>query len=214
VTLLTDAPAKLIGGALIALVLTTLLSVILVWHALRRVFDVPRVPRPRALYWLLTCAWGALALGFTATAMTALLLRDHRPVDGRTPIGEVTCAVTGPGHVRAELRAAAPPAGAAPERYDLQGEACVFSVKEVELRPGLQALGLQALARVDAIGPLTRPAANPGWLTPGAGTRPRMLGLVVGSTRTLPVLVPADSKQRFVLVAAPGQAPALVPASI
>jgi hypothetical protein len=208
VTLLAETPARLIGGAAAAIALTATVSILIVRHALRRLLDVPRIPRSRAIYYLLAAAWGLLVTCAAATAMAALLLRDLRPLDGRTAIGEVTCQATAPGHLRAEVTLRAPVA-AAPERYDIQGEACVVSVLEVELRPGLRALGLDVLARVDGVGALVRPSTNPRWLTPDDRPSARLLGLVVRRTRATPIVVPPDPKQRFVLVAAPGQDPAL-----
>jgi hypothetical protein len=197
-TLLSHVPGQLIGGGLVVIVLTVLSSAVIVWHGLRRIFDVPRVPRPPAVYGLLAVAWGLLATACVAIVVSALLLRDHQPLTGRTEIGEVRCETTQPGYVRAELTAATPP-GRGSERYDIAGDACVVSVQEVELRPGLKTLGLQALARVDGVGSVARPAAKPGWLT----------ALVVRSTRAVPIVVPADSK-RFVLVAVPGHDVTLV----
>ena len=89
-----------------ATALMTILSCVLAWHALRRVLDIPRVPRPRGMYWALGLAWGALAVASTGTAVAALLLRDHQRLDGRTEVGELRCEPTLDGHARAELRTA------------------------------------------------------------------------------------------------------------
>jgi hypothetical protein len=208
-TVLSHAPAGLLAGTGAAAALLALLSGLCAWHWLRRVLDVPRIPRPRAMYYALALAWGGLAAASAATTMGILLLRDHQRVAGRTELGEVRCEPTAAGHVRAEIKTAA-----APEQYDVSGDACTISIKEIELRPGLRALGLGSLARVDAVGTLTRPTANPGWLTPAETPGPGLLGLVVRRTHAVRFVVPADPNRRFVLVAAPGQDPALQPMSI
>jgi hypothetical protein len=208
-TILSDVPARLIGGVLSAAVLLALLSGVLAWHGLRRLMDVPRVPRPMAMYLVLAGLWGLAATACAATAIAVVLLRDHKRVDGRTTIGEVRCEQAQPGHVRIEVTAQASPTPM-PERYEIAGDTCTLSVREVELRPGLQALGVSTLARVDGVGQLARPAANPAWLTPATVTRSRLLDLVVRRTEAVSVVVPADAKPRA-LIAAPGRAVVLEP---
>jgi hypothetical protein len=201
----------LLAGALTATALMMFLSCLLAWHALRRVLDIPRLPRPRGMYWALGLAWGALAVASTATAVAALLLRDHQRLDGRTEVGELRCEPTVNGRARVELRTAGSPLSAMPLRYDVDGQTCVVSVKEVELRPALRALGLGALARIDAVGSAAIPTTNPSWLTPAPAGRAGLLGLVVQRTHAVQIAVPADPKQRFVVVAAPGEDPSLQP---
>jgi hypothetical protein len=208
-TILSDGPARLIGGVLGAAVLLALLSGVLAWHGLRRLMDVPRVPRPAAMYLVLAGLWGLAATACAATVIAVLLLRDHKRVEGRTAIGEVRCEPGQPGHVRIEVNGQASPSGQ-PERYEIAGDSCTLSVREVELRPGLQALGVTRLARVDGFGQLTRPAANPGWLTPTMPTQPGLLGLVVRRTEAVSLVVPADAKPRA-LIAAPGRGVVLEP---
>jgi hypothetical protein len=204
----------LLAGAFAATLLMTVVSGVLAWHGLRRLLDVPHLPRPAGVYWALLVTWALLATGAAATTMTALLLRDNQRLNGRTEIGELRCEATATGHVSLEIRAAGAPPAAVPERYDLPGDACVVSVKEVQLRPGLWPLGVETLARVDAVGPIARPAVNPTWLTPLPASRAGVLGLVIQRTHAVQIIVPADPKQRFVVVAAPGEHPALQPTAI
>jgi len=212
--LLSHTPATLLATALVAMALLTFVSGVLGWHALRRAFDVPRVPRPRAMYFALALAWGLLLTASAATAMSALLLRDHDRVDGPTAIGELACQPTTQGHSRVEVNTTGRSRLGNPETYEVAGDSCTVSVKEVDFRPGLRPLGLRALARVDGVGSVVRPGVNPLWLTPRAAARPGLLGLVVGQTRTFRMTIPAGSNQRFVVVAAPGQDPVLRPAPI
>jgi hypothetical protein len=213
-TLISQIPAGLLAAVLVATALLVFLSGLLGWHWIRRVLDVPRVPRPRGMYWALAVTWSLLAIAVSATAMAVLLLRDHHRVDGRTQIGELRCEPALNGHVRAEIRTPRISSTATPEGYDLEGDTCVVAVKEIDLRPGLKVLGLGAMARLDAVGKLARPTTNPRWLTPAAMSRPSLLGLVVQHTRAVPLVIRADAKQRFVVFAAPGQAPELQPLGI
>jgi hypothetical protein len=207
----SDVPAAFTASVLATVVLTAAVSAVLVWHGLRRLLDVPRIPRPRALYWVMTFAWGLLGTACVATVMAALLLRDHKRLDGRTEIGVIRCEATAPGQVRVEVKTPTSSTAAA-ERYDVAGETCVVSVKEIELRPALQALGVRALVRVDGVGSVVRPAAGPSWLAPDrAGGGAGLFGLVIRRTHAASVVVPADPSRRFVVVARPGQEPVLEP---
>ena len=202
-------PAKLICGALLASLFGAGLTLILGWHGLRRLFGIPRIPRPRALYLVLSTLWVALATTALASIGMIVLLRDHQRVEGRTDLGEVRCDAFEADHLQAQLLTSS---SAAPERYDLQGHACVVWIKQVELRPGLAVLGMRGVSRIDRIGPLARPDANPEWLTPRRFWGRRLTDLVVRRTQAVPVTVPAGGQKRLVVVSSPG-GPTLDPTS-
>jgi hypothetical protein len=210
IALFSHSPFRLIAAAITAATLVVLLAARLGWHALRRMFGVPRVPRERATYLLLTVLWGGAAAACGVVLLMAFVLRDHQPVDDGHALVGLRCQASAPGHLRLELTVQP---SLAPERYDLEGDACVVSVAEVELRPGLRILGLRQLARVDSVGSHLRPRANADWLTPRPDTGGRLLNLVVRRTEYVPVAVPADAQQRY-LVVAPPIGPALTSAHI
>jgi hypothetical protein len=197
---LAQVPAKLLCSALVGVALVAGLTLLLAWHGMRRLFGVPRVPRPRAMYVALGGFWIALAAGFSAVIVTIALLRDYRRVDGPTTLAEVRCLPVGLDRLELELR---PAPLARPERYDVEGDTCVVWVKQVELRPGLGRLGLRALSRVDGVGPIARPSANPDWLTPRPQRARRLVNLVVRSSATVPVAVPLDARARLTIVSSP-----------
>jgi len=206
--LLRQVPAKLLCCAVLAVLFSAALTLLLGWHAIRRLAGIPRVPRPPETYvalsttWLLLVATGLVAIG------AIVLLRDHRRVDGRTELAEVRCRAAGPDRVRMEVRASP---SAAPESYDLEGNACVVWVKQVELRPGLAILGVPAVSRIDGIGPVPRPNANPEWLTPRPVPGRRLLDLVVRRTESVPVTVPVDAERSQVVLSSLGGGPTLKP---
>lgn len=210
---LSHVPGRMVGAMVAALLMTAALTALLFWHWLRRAMDVPRVPKPRAMYGALALGWAGLATLTAAVLVTAFLLRDHQRVAGATPLAVLRCEPIGPGRLRMEILPLNASATRTPEHYELEGAACPASVVEVELRPGLRALGVPALARIDAVGPFARSRTNPGWLTPGAPRRPDVTALVVRQSRVVQVLVPPEPGRQFVLTAAPGQEPALSPAS-
>jgi hypothetical protein len=205
----THLPAKLLFGAVFAVLFGAALTLILGWHGLRRLFGIPRIPRPPALYLVLSTLWVAFVAAACGSIGMILLLRDHQRVEGRTELAEVRCDASGPDHLQAQLLTSR---SAAPERYDLQGDACVVWVRQVELRPGFAALGVRALSRIDRVGPLDRPNATPEWLTPRRFLGRRLTDLVVRRTEAVPVTVPAGAQKRMVVVSSPG-GPTLEPAS-
>jgi hypothetical protein len=199
----THLPSKLLFGAVFAVLFGGGLTLFLGWHWIRRLFGIPRIPRPRALYLVLSALWVAFAATACAAIGMIVLLRDHQQVDGRTELGEIRCNASGPARLQAQLLTSP---SAAPEQYDLAGDACVVWVKQVQLRPGFAALGLRGLSRIDRIGPLARPAAHPEWLGR------RLTDLVVRRTEAVPVTVPAGAQKRLVVVSSPG-GPTLEPTS-
>jgi hypothetical protein len=186
----SQVPLKLFCVALFGLATVAFLTVLLGWHGLRRLLDVPRVPRPRAMYLALVALWIAVVtIGATSVA-TIVLLRDHRRIDAPTTLGDVRCEAIGSDHVRVELRTSL---AAAPERYEGPGDAaaCTVWVRQVELRSGLGVLGVRVLSRIESVGPRRLPAAVDGH---------RFIDLVARRTEAVPVAVPLDAQVHSVLV--------------
>ena len=206
---LAQVPGTLLASVVVGGVLAVTLTVLLGWHAARRLFDIPRVTKPPAMYVALGGFWMALVAGCAAAIATIVLLRDYRRVDRPTELAEVRCAPAGQNRVQMELR----PGPLAPtERYEVEGDACIVWVNQVELRPGLGALGVRALSRVEGVGTFARPAMNPNWLTPRA-RQGRVMKLLVRRAETVAVPVPVSAGARVVLMSSPG-GPAIQPSSI
>jgi len=199
--LVVQMPLKLISTAVVGLFAFAVLTLLLGWHGVRRLMDVPRVPRPRVLYLTLGALWIGLVTIGSMSAGTLLLLRDHQRVDAGTRLADVRCEPVGPDRIQAELKM---PLAAAPELYDFPGAACQVWVRQVQLRPGLGLLGVSVLSRVESVGPVRRPAVNSerGWLD-----------LVARRIETISVAVPADAQVHSVLVSS-GGAPTLADSRI
>src|SRR5678815_1256904 len=179
----SQVPMKLLCAAVVGLAAAASLTVLFGWHGMRRALDVPRVPRPPAMYVVLGALWVALITIGSMSVVTMLLLRDHQRVDARTALADVRCDAVSPGRVRAELRTSL---GVDPERYEFDGDACVVTVRQVELRPGLDLLGVRVLSRIDSVGPVQRPTRS---LRGG-----RFVNLVARRTEAVPVTVPVDAQ--------------------
>jgi hypothetical protein len=203
--IVNQAPSKLIAGAIVGGSLALLLAVVLGWHALRWLFGVPRVPRPRSTYVVLVALWAAMVAVSGAAVVVGLLLRDHQAVDSRTRLAELRCQTVTPDRVAVELTTL--PGGVArSERYEMQGDSCAVSVVLVNLRPSLRLLGPTWLSRIAEVGSpagsLVRAHVNPDWLTPPAAGRIRPLDLLIHDTQKTTLAVPAGGA-RFFLLASP-----------
>ena len=198
IALYSHAPAGIVAAALLGTVFAVLLAVALGWHALRRLFGIPRVPRGRSTYVLMLVLWGGLIAALGATTMLAFMLQDHAPVDGVTPLAELRCEVSTPGHLGAELTTLP---SRALEFYDVP--ACTVSVVEVELRPWLRPLGVRRLWRVDAVGSSPRPRVTAEWLNPRPGQRRPLMDLLIRGTRNVSLVAPPNAHQRFLIVPSP-----------
>jgi len=202
---ISAAPAKFGIALLVVGVATAALTCILLWHWVRRALDVPRVPRPAAMYGVLALLWAALGASTVAGLVAGFLLRDHQRLTGPADLAVLRCQPIAPGRLRMEVLPLGQRRATAPEQYDLAGDACAASIVELDLHPAFGALGIPALARLDAVGPVARPRINPAWLTPGAGRRPDLTAVAVRKSRVVQVVVPPDPGRRFVMSAAPGQ---------
>jgi hypothetical protein len=193
-----QVPAGLLGAAAVAVLFGAALTFLLGWHLLRRLLDVPRVPRPGATYLTLSTLWVAL-VGTSVGAITMIaLLRNHHRVDGRTPLADVRCEVVAQNQLKVEL---VPSSTSKPQSHVVPGHACVVWVKQVEVRPGLVFLGARALSRIDGVGP-NAPSQR--------SLADRIAGVVVRRTEVVPLMVPPDAHKRSIVVSAPG-GPALEP---
>jgi hypothetical protein len=189
-TIINQLPFPMVSVATIGLLAAAVLTLLLGWHALRRLFDIPRVPRPAGMYVTLGALWIALVTFGAMSAGTMVLLRDHQRVDARTPLADVRCEAVSPGHVRAEVRTSP---SAAPEHYDFAGDTCIVGVRQVELRRAIGLLGVRVLSRIESVGPVRRPVANPEWKSR------RVVDLVARRTEAISVAVPADAQVHSVL---------------
>ena len=185
--ILSQVPLKLLCVAFVGMAAAVFLTGFLIWHGLRRVLDVPRVPRPSGMYvalgalWLTASVVGAMSVG------TIILMRDHQRIDAPTALGDVRCEPLGD-HLRVELRTSRE---AAPEQYDVAGGACTVWVRQVELRPGMGLLGVRVLSRIESVGQVRRPTVV---------QRSRIIDLVARRTEAVPVAVPLDAQAHAVLV--------------
>jgi hypothetical protein len=202
---LHEIPVALKTIGVVAGVVGAILFLWLIWHALRRLVDSPRVPMSRATYFVL----GMLCLVLLAVAAFPVgvgrLLRDHARVDGgqRTRVAEVRCAPAAKGKVRITY---APTGGDAADEEQIEsaGPSCRLLAEVVTLRALPARLGLGTLVRVTEVGEAARPSEMPAWLLPAPDQSPRFpLALVVRQARRTSLQAPPDAAAVYHLVASP-----------
>jgi hypothetical protein len=200
-----EVPIALSVAGTVAGVAGAVLLAWLVWHALRRVVDSPRVPLSNATYLVLSL----LCLALLGVGLVRLgigrLLRDHARLDAggnKTRVAEVRCAPGAAGKVRITFA----PVGAAtaPEQFESAGPGCLLAAELVTMRALPARLGVGTLVRVTRVGEAARPAGNPPWLVPAPDAAPRFpLALVVREARTTSVSAQPDAQAVYHLLASP-----------
>src|SRR6266498_1085699 len=99
---LSQVPFKLLCAAVVGLTAAAALTLLLGWHGLRRLLDIPRVTRPPVMYLALGAIWIAVAAIGVMSVATIVLLRDHQRIDAPTTLGDVRCEPAGADHMRVE----------------------------------------------------------------------------------------------------------------
>ncbi len=87
---ISHTPSRLIIGATVGALIAVLLAGLLGWHALRRLFNVPRVPRPKAMYVVLQ----AVGAGRVQVELTASPPAKGAPDPERYEIPGDSCLVS------------------------------------------------------------------------------------------------------------------------
>jgi hypothetical protein len=199
-------PARIVGAAVSMMLVSVFLTVILARHGFRRAFDVPRIPRPPAMFVVLGAIWAAATIGAAGAVATARILRDHVRVDGVTRVADVRCEVPQPGRVRLTVAWAE---NGRSETFDGNGDACSMEVQQLSLRAPLRALDVPAVAGIERVG--TAPRVDGASTSPEFWRGRRVLQMLARDARVIPIVVPPEPGARFMLVSSPDRDPTLAP---
>src|SRR5437764_1476255 len=91
------APAPLVVFGITGSAIGGLLLFMLVWHALRRLLDLPRIPRGPGFYLFMVIACAVLFGGGVMSLILASALDDWEPVRDHAALAEVRCQRAGNG---------------------------------------------------------------------------------------------------------------------
>src|SRR5687767_1157673 len=112
---LGQAPTWLVVLAITSIALGAFLLLLLGWHVVRRILDVPRVPRGAGTYAVMV-SFCVLSIAGGATALVvAAALGDWQTQVGPSPVAEVHCRRTAPNRVEVSYVTLGPDGQRGPE---------------------------------------------------------------------------------------------------
>jgi hypothetical protein len=181
---LAHAPRPLLIVGTIALGVAVGLLLLMLWHVLRRLLNIPRVPLWGGTYVMMFIT----ALLLSATGLMAFAIGDALidwPAVGDGPVAEVRCQpATGGG---TELRLVPLPTRTPETRVPVTGS-CTMRATLLRFAAPIEGLGIGARYQIDVTS-----AVRPTTVTPGWRALPQPLGLPVATTRTETLLMATDA---------------------
>jgi len=192
----TQAPTWLVVLAITSIALGTLLVLLLGWHLVRRMLDVPRIPRGAAFYTLavVTCV-ASIASGVTALAVAAAL-NDWQSHAGPGAIAEVHCRRTGPNRVELSYVTIGADGRRGPEETQaIEALPCAVAVERLHFPQALVRLGLMERHRLSGVGAAKR-TSIPVWRA-----LPQPMGLPIAYAEAQQVAIPSEDGAPYRVVA-------------
>ena len=195
-----QAPTWLVVLGITSVSLGAVILVLLGWHVVRRLLDVPRVPRGAGMYTLLVglCAL-SIAAGVTTLAVAAAL-GDWQAQVGPAAMAEVQCRRVAPS--RAELSVVTLDANGRrgrPETQTIDARPCEVAVERLHFLTPLARLGLMERHRVSRMGAVPRPIATPVWRA-----LPQPLGLPIAAADAQQLAIPSEDGTPYRIIADDG----------
>jgi hypothetical protein len=191
-----QAPTWLVVLAITGLALGVLLLLLLGWHVVRRMLDVPRVPRGAAFYAVTVAACILFIAGGVTALAVAAALEDWQSQAGPGAIAEVHCRRTGPNRVELGYVTIDANGKRAPEETQtIESLPCAVAVEKLHFQPGLARLGLIERHRLSGVG-AARHSSTPLWRA-----LPQPMGLPIASAEAQQVAIPSEDGVRYRVVA-------------
>jgi hypothetical protein len=190
----TQAPTWLVVLAITSIALGALLLLFLGWHVVRRMLDVPRIPRGAAFYAVTVVACVAsIASGVTALAVAAAL-NDWQSQAGPGAIAEVHCRRTGPTQVQLGYVVIGANGQRGPETQTIESSTCAVAVEQLHFPQALAKLGLER-RRLSGVG-AARSTSIPMWRS-----LPQPMGLPIAYAEAQQVAIPSEDGAPYRVVA-------------
>jgi hypothetical protein len=194
---LGQAPTGLVVLAVTGISLGALLLLLLGWHVVRRVLDVPRVPRGRGMYAVLVSLC-VLSIGGGAAALAvASALGDWQNPAGPSAMAEVHCRRIAPTRVEVSYVIIGADGTRGPEeKQTIEALPCEIAVERLHFPQALARLGLAERLRLAGVGTFRRPTTTPVWRA-----LPQPLGLPIAYADAQQVAIPTEDGAPYRVVA-------------
>lgn len=192
-----QAPTWLVVLAITSVALGAALLLLLGWHVVRRILDVPRVPRGAGMYTILVSA----CLIFIGAGVTALAvadaLADWQTQIGPSPVAEVHCKRLGPTQISLSYVLLGPDGQRGPEeKQTVDSPTCEVAVERLHFHGPLARLGLIERLRLARIGKIERPTTTPWWRA-----LPEPMGIPLAAATAQQVSIPSEDGTPYRLMA-------------
>jgi hypothetical protein len=193
------APGPLVVAGITGVFVGGLLLLVLAWHVLRRIMDVPRVPLGPAVYALLLLICAATLGGGLLALVLAAALEDWQTVPEHAAVAEVRCQRDGAA-VKVTLVPIASDGSHGPAETAAATTApCDLTIERLAFAPPLSRV-LGQRQRVTSLAGRPRPGETPAWRA-----LPRPLGLNVAEASDHQLRLTADETHPYrVMVEGPG----------
>jgi hypothetical protein len=182
------APTGLVVLAITGIALGALLLLLLGWHVVRRLLDVPRIPRGVGMYAVLVGVCVLSIAGGTSALAVAAALDDWQTPPGPTAIAEVHCRRIAPTRVEVSYVTLGPDGTrGAEEKQTIEALPCEIAVERLHFPQALARLGLAERHRLARIGSYRLATATPDWRA-----LPQPLGLPIAYADAQQVAIPTE----------------------
>ena len=192
-----QAPTGLVVLAITSIAFGAALLLLLGWHVVRRIMDVPRVPRGRGLYAIMVGACTVFIAGGVTALAIAAALGDWQAQVGPSAVAEVHCRRVGPTRVELGYITLGPAGQRGPEQTQtIDSLPCEVAVERLHFHQALARFGLIERLRLARVGGVPRPTATPLWRS-----LPQPLGLPIASAEAQQVAIPTEDGVAYRVVA-------------
>jgi hypothetical protein len=191
-----QAPTWLVVLAITSIAVGAALLLLLGWHVVRRVLDVPRVPRGPGTYTVLVGLCVLCIAGGVTSLAVAAALTDWQAQIGPSPVAEVQCRRVGPTEVQLGYVTIGPDGRRGSAQPPTTAASCEVAVERLAFHARLARLGLIERHRLARVGAVTRPTSTPRWRA-----LPQPMGLPIAAATAQPIAIPSDDGTPYRVVA-------------
>ena len=191
-----QAPDWLVVLAITGIALGALLLLMLGWHVVRRILDVPRVPRGAGTYAVMVGFCVLCIAGGTTALVVASALDDWQRQVGPA-VAEVQCRRTGPTRVEVSYVTLGPDGKrGAEEKQTIESLPCEIAIERLHFPQALARLGLSERRRLARVGGYRLATTTPTWRA-----LPQPMGLPLAYADAQQIAIPTEDGAPYRVVA-------------
>jgi len=192
-----QAPTWLVVLAITSIAIGAFLLIMMGWHVVRRLLDVPRIPRGAAGYAVMVAICVLSIGGGSAALAVAAALDDWQTQAGTSPVAEVHCKRIAPTRVEVSYVTLGSDGKRGPEeKQTIESLPCEIAVERLHFPPSLARLGFYERHRLARVGGYRLATTTPTWRA-----LPQPLGLPIAYAEAKQVAIPTEDGAHYRVVA-------------